>query len=222
MSGGGPRPGSPPSGPAPLLIATFNPGKAREIAGFLASRGFAAVTAAERGLRDPYEEQGATYEQNALGKARHHAALTGLVAIGDDSGIEVDALAGRPGPLSARYGGAGLDDAARRRLLLREMEGVGEDRRTARFVALVAIARPDGATRTFHGSCEGRITREPRGAGGFGYDPLFFYPPLGATFAEITRDQKESVSHRGIALARLAEFLRTEEGGRFLGFPTRG
>lgn len=217
MSGGG----APPA-PAPLLIATFNPGKAREIAAFLVPRGLAVTTPAERGLREPYEERGGTYEENALGKARHYAALSGLLAIGDDSGIEVDALGGRPGPRSARYGGEGLDDAARCRFLLRELEGVPPDRRTARYVAILALARPDGATLTFRGSCEGRIAPAPRGAGGFGYDPLFFHPPLGATFAQITREQKERVSHRGIALARLAEFLDTLEGRRFLGAVTRG
>jgi XTP/dITP diphosphohydrolase len=214
--------GGPPPDPAPLLIATFNPGKAREIAAFLAARGFAAVTPAERGLREPFEERGETYEENALGKARHCAALSGLAAIGDDSGIEVEALGGRPGPRSARYGGAGLDDAARCRLLLRELEGVPLGGRAARYVAILAIARPDGATMTFRGSCEGRIAVAPRGPGGFGYDPLFFYPPLGATFAEVTRDQKERVSHRGIALVRLAEFLGSDEGRRFLGSATRG
>lgn len=214
--------GGPPPGPAALLIATLNPGKTREIAAFLAARGFAVTTPAERGLREPYEERGETYEENALGKARHYAALSGLAAIGDDSGIEVDALGGRPGPRSARYGGAGLDDVARCRILLRELNGVPLDRRTARYVALLAIARPDGATQAFRGTCEGRIALEPRGAGGFGYDPLFLYPPLGATFAELPREEKERVSHRGIALARLAEFLRTAEGERFLEFPTRG
>jgi XTP/dITP diphosphohydrolase len=202
-----------------VLVATSNPGKLREITRLLAPAGVEILTLPERVLRSPYEETGATYEANARGKAVHYAALAGMVAVADDSGIEVQALGGAPGPRSARYGGTGLDDTGRCRLLLREMEGVPEDRRGARYVAVAALARPEGTARLFQGVCEGRIARAPRGAGGFGYDPLFYYPPFEATFGEVTEARKDQVSHRGLAFRELASFLGTEEGRRFL---TRG
>jgi XTP/dITP diphosphohydrolase len=208
---------------APLLVATFNPGKAREIGRLLADAGHALVTLADqaargaRGAGGPVAETGATYEENAAGKARHYARLSGLVAVADDSGIEVEALGGRPGLLSARYGGPGLDDAGRNRLLLEELRDVPEDRRGARYVAVAAVARPDGALRAFRGVCEGRIARAPRGAGGFGYDPIFFSPELGATFADSAAEAKDRVSHRGRAFALLAAFLKSPDGRRFLG-----
>ncbi|MFQ5877534.1 MAG: RdgB/HAM1 family non-canonical purine NTP pyrophosphatase [Acidobacteriota bacterium] len=203
------------SGP-PVLIASLNPGKARELSRLLREAGLETATLRDCGLEGAYEETGATYEENARGKAFHYAALAGRIAVADDSGIEVDALDGRPGPLSARYGGEGLDDAARCRRLLEELEGVPDERRTARFVAVAAIARPDGEVRLFRGVCEGRILRATRGRGGFGYDPLFFCPELGASFAEVPLRRKDSVSHRGRAFRALAGFLRTGAGRRFL------
>jgi XTP/dITP diphosphohydrolase len=199
-----------------LLVATFNPGKAREVAALLARIGIAAAGLRERGITEAYEERSATYEENALGKARHYAALAGMIAVADDSGLEVDALGGAPGPLSARYGGPGLDDAGRCRLLLETLREVPDGARGARYVAVVAIARPDGKARAFRGVCEGRIGREARGAGGFGYDPLFHHPPSAATFAELPEQEKGRVSHRGQAVARLLEFLLSAEGKRFL------
>ena len=225
MTAAAPSPPAPPAAPppaAPLLVATFNPGKAREIVRLLEAAGFSVVSLADpavrgaRGIRDPFEETGATYEENAAGKARHYARLSGLIAIADDSGIEVEALGGGPGPLSARYGGPALDDAARNRLLLEALRSVPEERRGARYVAVAAVARPDGAVRAVEGTCAGRIAAAPRGAAGFGYDPLFFSPDLGATFAEVPEKRKNRVSHRGRAFARLAAFLRSEDGRRFL------
>jgi XTP/dITP diphosphohydrolase len=200
----------------PVLVATFNPGKAREIARLLGNSGLAFATPAERGLVDPYEETGSTYEENARGKGLHYAGRSGLVAIADDSGIEVDALEGAPGPLSARYGGEDLDDAGRCRLLLRELQGVPEARRGARYVAVAAIVRPDGEVRLFRGVCEGRIADAPRGTGGFGYDPVFFYPPFAETFGQVPEERKNGVSHRGSAFRALAAFLATKDGRRFL------
>ena len=203
-----------------LLVASFNPGKARELRALVEAAGYQVVTLADIGLAAAaYEESGATYEENGVGKARHYARLSGRVSIADDSGIEVDALGGRPGVQSARYGGPGLDDTGRNRLLLDELRGVPEGRRTARYVAVAVIARPDGEARVFHGVCEGRITDAPRGAGGFGYDPLFFHPPICATFAEVDPARKHEVSHRGRALQALATFLASAEGRRFLGGP---
>jgi len=198
-----------------LLIATFNPGKMRELVRLLAGIGAACITLHDCGIEAPYEETGTTYEENARGKALHYARLARRAAVADDSGLEVDALGGAPGPLSARYGGPGADDAARRRRLLDALKDAPDERRTARYVAVAAIARPDGAVRTFRGVCEGRIARAPRGTGGFGYDPLFYYPPYRATFAEIPDGRKDAVSHRGAAFRRLVAFLETEEGRSF-------
>ena len=203
-----------------LLVATFNPGKARELVRLLAPLGIEALGLADLGIREPYEETAGTYEENARGKSEHYAALSRLPALADDSGLEVDALGGRPGPLSARYGGPELDDVGRCRLLLRELEGVPDDRRTARYVAVAALARPGAApgraTRLFRATCEGRIAIEARGARGFGYDPIFFFPPFGATFGETPDAEKDRVSHRGQALAQVASFLITPDGRSFL------
>ncbi len=198
-----------------LLLATFNPGKTREIARLIGGRGFHVRGLGDAGIREAYEERGGTYGENAIGKARHYAALAGLVAVADDSGIEVEALGNRPGVLSARYGGDGADDADRCRLMLRELEGVPEARRGARYIAVAAIARPDGMSKTFRGECAGRIALALSGKGGFGYDPLFFYPAYGATFAEVTQEKKDAVSHRGAAFRALAAFLSSEEGKAF-------
>jgi len=209
---------NPPGGDTALLVASFNPGKARELRALVEAAGYRVVTLADIGLAaDAYEETGATYEENGTGKACHYARLSGRVTIADDSGIEVDALGGRPGVQSARYGGPGLDDAGRNRLLLDELRGVPEERRTARYVAVAVVARPDGESRAFSGACEGRIAAAPRGSGGFGYDPLFFHPSFEATFAEVDPARKHEVSHRGRALRALADFLAGEQGRRFLG-----
>jgi XTP/dITP diphosphohydrolase len=221
MSGDGPR----------LLVATFNPGKARELGRLLAAAGVEPLTLSDLGISAPFEETGATYEENARGKAEHYARQSGIAALADDSGLEVEALGGRPGVLSARYGGPGLDDPGRCRMLLQEMAGVPEERRGARYVAVAALAAlaarparpwqpagpPEGATRLFRASCAGRIAIEMRGTRGFGYDPIFFYPPYGATFGEIDDTRKDRVSHRALAFAAVAAFLKTPQGLALLG-----
>jgi XTP/dITP diphosphohydrolase len=201
-----------------LLVASFNPGKTRELVRLLSPLGVDVVSPADLGLREPYEETGSTYEENARGKALHYAALARLPALADDSGLEVDALGGRPGPLSARYGGPDLDDAGRNLLLLEALADVPEERRTARYVAVAALARPavPPETRLFRATCEGRIATSTRGTHGFGYDPLFFYPPHAATFGEIDSERKDRVSHRGQALAQVVAFLKSAEGSQFL------
>jgi XTP/dITP diphosphohydrolase len=153
------------------------------------------------------DEGEVSYVENALGKARALAAATGMLALADDSGIEVDALSGRPGVLSARYGGEGLDDEARCAVMLRELRGVPPERRTARYRCVVALSAPDGREATTEGSVEGIILDAPRGRGGFGYDPLFYCPPLGATFAEVTAESKHAVSHRAVAMAAARRIL---------------
>ena len=152
------------------------------------------------------EETGTTYADNALIKARAGMRATGATALGDDSGIEVDALEGGPGLYSARWGGDGLDDAGRNALMLERLSGVPTERRTARYRCVIAIVDPDGRSSVVQGTCEGVIADGPRGTEGFGYDPIFYFPPLGATFGEVTAAVKHQVSHRGIA-ARAARAL---------------
>ncbi|MGH7398811.1 MAG: non-canonical purine NTP pyrophosphatase [Candidatus Rokuibacteriota bacterium] len=187
-----------------LVLATANRAKARELAALLHDLPYRIQDLSEfPGVVLPPEGE-TSYAENALGKARAVTAATGLVALADDSGIEVDAFGGRPGVLSARYGGEGLTDPERNALMLRELAGVPAVRRTARYRAVIAVTAPDGREATMEGVAEGVLLEAPRGAGGFGYDPLFYYPPLGATFAEITAAAKHTVSHRGraVALAR--------------------
>ncbi len=216
--------------PPRLLVATFNPGKARELARLISPAGVAIVTPGEVGVARPYEETGSTYEENARGKAVHYATLAGLPALADDSGLEVEALGGRPGPLSARYGGEALDDPGRCRRLLQELAGLPESRRAARYVAVAALARPappgepggpprSAETRLFRATCEGRITTEMHGTRGFGYDPIFFYPPFNAAFGEVEPALKDTVSHRAQALSAVAAFLKTTDGQMFLHLP---
>jgi len=165
-----------------------------------------------RGLADlPRIElppEGDDYAANAVAKAQAVALATGLPALGDDSGLEVDALGGRPGVHSARYGGPGLGDATRVALLLHELATVPEAQRSARFVCVVALVTPDGNSVTARGSCEGRILAEPRGAGGFGYDPVFALEGCDVSLAELPADEKNRLSHRGRAVAALRAKLR--------------
>jgi XTP/dITP diphosphohydrolase len=196
-----------PSDPL-LVLATANRAKGRELADLLADLPYRIRDlSAYPGVVLPPEGE-ASYAQNALGKARAVTAATGEIALADDSGIEVDAFGGRPGVLSARYGGEGLTDPDRNALMLRELANVPPARRTARYRAVIAVTAPDGREATVEGTVEGVLLDAPRGAGGFGYDPLFYYPPLGATFAEIAPEAKHAVSHRGRAMALARELLR--------------
>ncbi|HEU4598332.1 MAG TPA: RdgB/HAM1 family non-canonical purine NTP pyrophosphatase [Solirubrobacterales bacterium] len=193
-----------------LLLATTNPGKLREFRRLLDGSGFELVSPADLGLSLDVPEHGTTYAENAATKARAYAEASGLPALADDSGIEVDALGGRPGVQSARYGGNGLNDEGRTALLLRELEGVPDQRRSARYQAAVAVAFPgsDGEQPAlFLGTQEGRIGREPRGTGGFGYDPVFLVGD-GRTQAELSDAEKDAISHRGKAMRAAAAWLR--------------
>ena len=158
------------------------------------------------GARLP-EETGRTYAENALGKARAAAGLTGTLALGDDSGLEVDALAGAPGLNTARFGGPGLGDRERREFLLERLRDLAPARRTARFRCVIALVGPTLGEQVVEGVVEGIIAEAARGSGGFGYDPVFFYPPLGRTFAELSDAEKARVSHRGRALAAARQLL---------------
>ena len=190
-----------------LILATLNRGKAHELIALLDDVPFEIrVLADYPGAVAPQENE-TTYRGNALLKARAAVRLTGAWSLGDDSGLEVDALGGGPGLHSARYGGPGLDDAGRCALLLAALRDVPDHRRTARFRCAIAIVDPNGHEWVVEGVAEGVITREPRGAGGFGYDPLFYYPPLGRTFAELSDAEKSDVSHRGRAAAEARRVL---------------
>jgi XTP/dITP diphosphohydrolase len=195
-----------------LVLATGNRAKGRELAALLTDLPYRIRDlSAYPGVVLPPEGE-TSYADNALAKARAAAQATGQLALADDSGIEVDAFGGRPGVLSARYGGEGLTDSERNTLMLRDLAGVPPARRTARYRAVIALTDPDGREATVEGSVEGVLLEEPRGAGGFGYDPLFFYPPLGATFAELSAEAKHAVSHRGRAMAKARELLRRWAG----------
>jgi XTP/dITP diphosphohydrolase len=184
-----------------LVLATGNAGKVRELRDLLDGIPFEIRTLPDYPPFEMPEETGETYAANALIKARAAAAHTGVLALGDDSGIEVAALDGAPGVRSARFGGPGLDDRGRVAHLLRLIQAAPDHARAARFVCVIALVGPDGRETLVEGACEGRIAREPRGAGGFGYDPVFFYPPLAGTFGELSDEQKATVSHRGRAAA---------------------
>jgi XTP/dITP diphosphohydrolase len=193
-----------------VLLATSNPGKVREFRRLLAASGAEVVTPVELDLTIEVEEDGGSYGANAAKKARAYATAGGCLALADDSGIEVDALGGRPGIHSARFGGPGLDDNGRNVLILRELSGVPDERRTARYQAVVALAWPDGREQLFCGTFEGRIGHEPRGGRGFGYDPLFLTAD-GRTAAELDDDEKDAVSHRGKAVRAAVAYLVGEE-----------
>lgn len=199
-----------------LALASENPGKLAEFREALAGLPLKLATAAELGVSDFPPETGASYEENALLKAAHVTLKTGLVALADDSGLEVDALNGQPGVHTARYGGPGLTNGERMAHLLQRIRKVPDAERTARFVAVIVVATPGGAVHTFRGEVAGRILHGPRGADGFGYDPIFFSPELNKGFAEATLEEKRSVSHRGRALAAFSEWLRSPEGAQEL------
>ncbi len=195
-----------PSDPL-LILATGNRAKGRELAALLGGVPYRIedLSAYPDVVLPPEGET--SYTENALGKARAVTRVTGRMALADDSGIEVDAFDGRPGVLSARYGGEGLTDAGRNALMLRELAGVPTARRPARPRAVTAITAPDGEV-AVEGTVEGLILEVPRGGGGFGYDPIFYYPAFGMTFGEISATAKRAVSHRGRAMAQARVLLR--------------
>jgi len=190
-----------------LVLATRNEGKIRELAALLEPYGFEVLSLNSFPELGEIVEDGATFKENAIIKATAVAKHTGLLALADDSGLEVDALGGAPGVYSSRFAGEGKDDLANNRKLLELLAGVPAERRTARFQCVVALAWPDGSWRTSTGTCEGIITESPRGEGGFGYDPLFYVPEYGKTFAELDIAIKNKISHRAKALAGAVDIL---------------
>jgi len=194
--------------PDKLLLATNNQGKARELKILLRELPLALVLPGELGITAEVVEVGSSLEENARLKATVLARESRLPALADDSGLEVDALGGEPGPLSARYAGEGATDKERVEFLLAKLKGVPREKRTARFRCVIAIATPEGGVELCSGECLGLITFEPKGERGFGYDPVFYFPELGKTMAELPLEVKNKVSHRGVAAREAAKYLR--------------
>ena len=194
-----------------LVLATGNPGKVRECAAVLAPAGFTVLSLDALPDATSVEETGVTFEANARLKAEGYSLRTPHLVLADDSGLEVDALGGGPGVLSARYGGPELTDPERCTALLAALAGTPDGKRQARFRCVLALAKGGLTLATFDGVVQGTILREPRGANGFGYDPIFFHAPSGRAFGELTREEKEIVSHRGQALRKFVEALRRKE-----------
>lgn len=191
-----------------LLLATSNKGKVREYRSLLQSLPFDLVTLAEVGITADVEEVGETLEENARLKATALAAQSQMSALADDSGLEVDALGGEPGRLSARYAGEGASDRDRVNYLLSKLEGVPWEERSARFRCVIAVAVPDGQVEFCSGDCRGVIALEPKGEQGFGYDPIFYLPELDKTMAELPLEVKNEVSHRGKAARKVSQALK--------------
>ncbi len=189
-----------------LVIATTNPHKIDEIRGLLAGQPFEIVTLREWPSAAVADEAGATFEENARAKALHYAAITRELTVAEDSGLEIDALGGRPGIESARFGGVDTSYPEKFALIYDALAHVRTTDRTARFVCALALARGEDVLFETRRTIEGTIGAEPRGAGGFGYDPIFFYPPWGMTLAE-AGDRKSAVSHRAQAIRALSTFL---------------
>ncbi|HYO84639.1 MAG TPA: RdgB/HAM1 family non-canonical purine NTP pyrophosphatase [Bryobacteraceae bacterium] len=187
-----------------VLCATTNSGKLREFRK-AAEDWFELESLPELDAISPPEETGSTFEENAILKARYYGDLTPEMLFAEDSGLEVDALGGAPGVCSARYSGPGATDASNNDKLLRDLEGVVD--RRARYVCVIALVRAGELLSTFRGTVEGTIAVRPSGSQGFGYDPLFWYAPFGCTFAEVTAERKQTVSHRGHAVAELVRYM---------------
>jgi XTP/dITP diphosphohydrolase len=200
-----------------IIFATGNQGKLREIRMILEGTGLEIISMKEAGVTGDIEENGTTFKENALIKAKAVCSMTGMPALADDSGLVIDALGGEPGIHSARYLGHDTSYDIKNNDLIRRLEGVPDEKRSARFVCAIACALPDGRTFTEEAAMEGRIGYEIRGENGFGYDPIFFLPEYGCTSAEISPEEKNRISHRGKALRamrlRLLSILDEQQEG---------
>lgn len=193
------------------VLASHNKKKMAEMRAILSELGVEILSQADVGVDIEPEETGTTFEENARIKAEAIMQATGLPAIADDSGLVVDALNGEPGVYSARYGGEGLDDTGRWQLLLKNM--AGKENRACRFVSVICCAFPDGSQLMTRGECHGVVAEGPRGEGGFGYDPVFWLPEKGKSMAELSPEEKNSISHRGNALRVFKEELEKKLNG---------
>ena len=191
-----------------LLIATHNKGKLRELTDLLGDVPCELISLDDLGIHHDVDETGVTFEENAVLKAETYCELAGIKTLADDSGLEVDALSGEPGVRSARYAGPDATDAERVEFLLGKLDGKDPDTWSARFRCVIAIVEPGRPTSLYQGSCEGRIVSEPRGDNGFGYDPVFLFPDIGLTMAELPAEEKNRVSHRAKAARNAARSLR--------------
>jgi XTP/dITP diphosphohydrolase len=199
---------------AKLLVATSNQGKLKEFTALLQGLPFRLVGLYEAGIEVDVEETGSSMEQNAVEKAAAYSALSGLITIADDSGLEVDALGGAPGPFSRRYAGENATDQERNEFLLTKLQDVPWESRGARFRCVIAIVTPEGEVETCEGLCEGIIAFEPTGEEGFGYDPVFFLPDLGKRMAELAPEDKNRISHRARAAQKARPILDLLGGAR--------
>ncbi len=190
-----------------LYLASGNPGKLRELAALAAAAGWVLEALPDYKNLPPAREDASSFAVNALEKALHYSRFTDGLVVADDSGLTVDALGGGPGPRSARFAGPHATDDDNNRALLAALADVPDERRTARYVCVLTLAQQNRLLALFSDTCEGRILRTARGRGGFGYDPLFLFPPLGRTMAELTLAEKNQYSHRARAFRKLLDFL---------------
>lgn len=195
-----------------IIFATGNAGKVKEIRMIMADTGMEVLSMKEAGISVDVDENGSTYEENALLKARAVAACTDAIVMADDSGLEIDYLNKEPGVYSARYMGEDTSYRIKNNNLIERLNGVPDEQRTARFVCAIAAVLPDGKELTTRATIEGRIGYEEKGENGFGYDPIFYVPEFGKTTAELTEEEKNQVSHRGKALELMKEELKKYEG----------
>ena len=191
-----------------IIFATGNADKMKEIREILADLDAEILSMKEAGIQADIVEDGKTFEENAVIKATAISKLTGEIVLADDSGLEIDYLYKEPGVYSARYMGEHKDYHTKNASLIKRLEGVPDEKRTARFVCAIAAAFPDGRVETVRGTMEGRIGYEEKGENGFGYDPIFFLPEYGCTSAELSMEEKNKISHRGKALQAIKEELR--------------
>ena len=191
-----------------IIFATSNPGKMKEIKEILNDPEWEVLSMKEAGISAEVVEDGTTFEENAIIKAKAIGEICGEIVLADDSGLEIDCLNKEPGVYSARYLGEDTSYTIKNNHLISRMDGVEDEKRTARFVCAIAAYFPDGSIQTTYASMEGRIGYEEKGANGFGYDPIFYLPEMGCTSAELTMEQKNAISHRGKALVQMKEILR--------------
>lgn len=193
-----------------IIFATSNEGKMKEVRSILADLGMEVLSMKEAGIQADVVEDGTTFEENAVIKASEIAKVCGEIVLADDSGLEIDYLNKEPGIYSARYMGEDTSYAVKNQNLIERLEGVEDEKRTARFVCAIAAAFPDGTVEITRGTIEGRIGYEEKGKNGFGYDPIFYVPEYGCTTAELTLEQKNEASHRGKALRLMKDIIRTK------------
>jgi len=199
--------------PGKLVLATGNPGKLKELRELLKGASFELLSPDQVGLSLDIAETGSTYQENAAIKALYLAVKTGILSLADDSGLEVDALNGKPGIMSARFGGPGLSDEQRCLVLLNEMQGIPREKRQAQFKCVMALATPEGQVETREGCCRGMIYSRLSGKNHFGYDPIFFIPELSKTMAELTFDEKNLISHRRRAADKIKDLFQSRYPG---------